>query len=174
MLLNNQNKSNTTKKHERFALEYMVDYDIIRAYKVVYDEDGTLDDVSARTAAGKLLRSIVVQTVIDREECRVIGERRLEKDMLILQVQRMYSNAMRDRDYGNAGKALDMLAKHFGFYQKHNAQKKYSPEDIKAIRNKLESHGVSFDAPNKPNVLDAANPYVIEDAIVETDKEELT
>lgn len=152
MLLANRQteKRNVEKKHERFAISYMVDFDIIRAYKEVYDEDGDMDDTIARTAGSRLLRSVIVQRIIDREECNYIAKRRLEKETVILQIQRMYTNAMRDRDYASAKGALDMLCKHLGLYAVHNRQKKYSPEDVQAIKRKLEENGVSFDAPNKP------------------------
>jgi hypothetical protein len=60
---------------------------------------------------------------------------------------------MRDRDYHSAKGALDLLMKHYGMYSKHNQQKKYSPDDIAAIRLKLEANGVSFNDVNKPKEL---------------------
>jgi hypothetical protein len=111
------------------------------------------DDV-AHKAASRLLRSVVVQRVIDEEECKYIAKKRLEKDMVVLQLQRVYTKAMADRDYASANSALDKLMKHFGMFDKHNKQKKYGPDEVAAIRSKLEAQGVMFAETNKPVMIE--------------------
>lgn len=174
MLLKNRIQFPTQKKHEAFAIEFMTDYDMVRAYKKVYDENGDMDDLVAQKAAGRLLRSVVVQEVIDRETCNYIATKRVEKDDIVKRMHRLYLESMKDRDYASAKGALDMLAKHYGLYQAHNKQKRYSADELIGLRQKLEAHGVTFSELNKPKELDASNPYMIDDAVVETDKEELT
>lgn len=169
MLLGNRPQIPTQKKHEQFAISYMVDFDLVRAYKEVYDEDGDMEDIVAHKAASRLLKSVVVQRVMDDQTCKYISEKRLEKDQIILKLQRVYYDAMMDRDYASALSALDKLAKHYGLYAVHNRQKKYSPEDVQAIKRKLEENGVSFDAPNKP--ISISTNEVIEDAQVEKQSE---
>ena len=175
MLLANRihvEKTNVVRKHELFALEYMSDYDIIRAYKHVYDENGNMDDLVAQKAGSRLLRSVVVQRVIDREECAYIAKKQLDKEMVVLQIQRVYSAAMRDRDYAAANGALDKLMKHLGLYDKHQKQKRYSADELVGIRRKLEENGVSFDAPTRPIPIENSVIEDISDA--EVTKEEVT
>lgn len=163
MMLRNSNKNNTTKKHEAFAMEYMVDYDVVRSYKAAYNDDDMEDNV-ARAAGSRLLRSVIVQKIIDQEECKYIAQKRQEKEDVVLQAQRMYYTAMRDRDYASAKGALDMLFKHYGLYNKHNKQKKYSPDDLATIRQKLEAQGVMFGEVNKPAVLESS-PLVVQEKV---------
>lgn len=175
LLTNKASDRNTAKKHELFAIEYMVDFDIIRAYKKVYDEDGTMDDIGAQKSGSRLLRSVVVQEVIDSHTCKYIATRQKDKDNVVLQMKRLYFESMRDKDYASAKGALDMLAKHYGLYHAHNRQKKYSPEDVVALRQKLEANGLSFEATNKPIQLEQHSEISsigIEDAQIVERKEE--
>lgn len=170
MLLGNRPQIPTQKKHEKFAISYMTDFDLVRAYKEVYDEDGKMEDIVAHKAAARLLKSVVVQRVMDDETCKYISQKRLEKDQVILKLQRIYYDAMRDRDYTSALGALDKLMKHFGMFQEHNKQKRYGVEEITAIRRKLEENGIQFDAPNRPLAIEDTTLGYIEDAVVEEEK----
>lgn len=153
MLLRNGTKAASERKHETFAIEYMTDYDMIRAYKAVYDTEGVMDDMAAHKSAARLLNSVLVQSVIDRETCKYIADKHEEKEAIVHKLKRVYLEAMRYKDYSSANSALDKLMKHFGLYAVHNKQRKYGPEDIAAIRQKLEANGLQFDTPNKPMIL---------------------
>ena len=144
MLLSSRTKPTVQQKHISFALEYMQDYDVIRAYKATCAVNGDdLADEDARAAGSRLLKSILVQKIIDEETCKIIAEKRLDKSVIIDRLQRVYFEAMRSKDYGAANSALDKLMKHMGMFETHNKKKRYSADEIGAIKQKLEEHMVS-------------------------------
>lgn len=156
MLLRNKETRFTPQlKHRDFAYEYLIDYDIIRAYRTVYTEE-SLDDASCLKSGSRLLRSPLVQRIIDEETCKIIAEKKLDKSLIIDRLQRVYLEAMKDRDYASANSALDKLMKHYGLYDKHQKQRRYSSEELVAIKQKLTAYGIQLDSPNKPIVIQQA------------------
>jgi hypothetical protein len=151
LLANNNSRASGRVRHERFVAEYLLDFDMVRAYKIVYcPNEDPKDEKQLTRAASKIFNSIPVQQILDREACATLAESRLERGEIVDRLHRVYLEAMRDRDYSSALSALDKLMKYYGMYVEHNKQKKYSAEDVAAIRAKLEAHGVSFQDVNRP------------------------
>lgn len=154
ILLRGRVQVSTVKKHERFAMEYLVDFDMIRAYKSVYDEDGDMEDIVAQKCANRLLRSVTVMKFIDEQECKFIGNKQLEKERVLQQLQRIYFHAMKDRDYAAANASIEKMMKHLGLYNEHQKQRRYSADELVGIRQKLEAYGISLEATNKPTIIE--------------------
>lgn len=143
------------QRHKEFAYEYLVDRDIGRAYlATVAKNENNVDEHQARKMGSRLLLTPLVQQIIDEETCKFIITKREEKEEVIKRLKRVYLQAMGDRDYPSAVSALDKLMKHYGMYEQHNKQKRYSPDDVAAIRAKLEAQGISFDDANKPKMIE--------------------
>lgn len=132
----------------------MDDFDVVRAYKKVYDEDGTMEDIVAHKAGCRLLKSVVVQKVMDDYDCKYLATKQADKERTLARLDRIFVCAMRDRDYAAANSAIDKLMKHLGMYDKHQKQKRYSADELVGIRQKLAAQGVQFEELNRPTQLE--------------------
>jgi phage terminase small subunit len=139
-------KRSLNDRQERFALEYVKDFDRLRAYR----DAGYVakNDQVAATEACRLLRNPHVYAVILKEKAKIANKLGWDADKTLIYMELVFMEAMKERDYSGAISALDKLAKHYGLYEKHNTQRKYTQDDVEKLREKLEQHGVSFERVN--------------------------
>jgi phage terminase small subunit len=135
---------NTTAndRQELFALEYVKDYDKIRAIKAAGYSVTT--EESARDAACRLLRNPTVREIINREKVKVSERVGITAAGVVARFYAAYLDADARGDLPSAISALREIGKHLGIYEKHNVQKKYSQEDVEKLKLELEQAGFDF------------------------------
>lgn len=151
-------------KYEAFVLDYMTDYDHVRAYIAILARDPNMEYKVAYKCAAKVLKMPLIQAIINRQTCKFIEGKEDEKREIVTSLKRVYLEAIADKDYIAATGALDKLMKHYNLYEKHQKSKRYSADELVGIRRKLEEQGVSFDIPNKPaSIIEGSVSEVIQD-----------
>lgn len=135
-------------RHDLFAAEYLVDFDAGAAYvRCGYE---VKDKDTAQSAGRRLLRNVRVQEVIESWKLERIKKVGSDADKTILRLQLVYLRAMECEDFTAAINALDKLCRHYGCYEKHNAQKRYTRDDLERLKTELEAAGMDFTAANMP------------------------
>ncbi len=142
-------------RHDLFAAEYLVDFDAGAAYARCGYE--VKDDDNAQSAGRRLLRNVRVQEVIEAWKLERIKKVGSDADKTILRLQLVYLRAMETDDLATAISALDKLCRHYGCYEKHNTQKRYSRDDLERLRTELEAAGMDFRAVNFPTPPPSTN-----------------
>jgi hypothetical protein len=69
---------------------------------------------------------------------------------VVTNFRNLYLEALAAKDYSAAARCLENLGKHAGIFREHNKQKRYSEEEIAAIKVKLEENGMDFTCRNAP------------------------
>lgn len=139
---------NARVRHELFAAEYLVDFDAPAAYRRAgYDVES---DESASAAGYRLLRNPVVAELVEKGRLKRIEKIGAGADTIIGRFHLIYLKAVEADDLKIALDALKELAKHYGLYERHQLQKKYTKDDLERLRAELEAAGMSFDAVNMP------------------------
>lgn len=129
-------------RQERFALEYVKDFDRARAYRAAGYT--STDEATIATESARLLRNPHVYAVVLREKARIANAMGWSAERTLMYLQFVFSEAVKDKDYSAAVSALDKIAKHYGLYLEHNKQKNYSPEDVERLKGELTAAGFDF------------------------------
>jgi hypothetical protein len=160
-----------TDMQQTFVREYLVDMNASAAY--VRAGYTAANEQVAASSAFKLLRNAQVASAIDEAQCARMDRLDLDADGVVARFRLVYLRAMTDRGYGAAIKALDNISKFLGLYERDNTQRKRSPEDVAALRVRLEMMGVDFTRKNFPAYLvgpkPGEQPKIIPDAAVIVD-----
>lgn len=141
-------KQTASDKQERFAKVYFETLDKLRAAKEAGYEFAS-DDIG-HVVASRLLRTPTVQVILDRLRTQACDKASINGATVITRLFAVYLAAMDEKDFSAAVSALDKIGKHLGIYERHNAQKKYSQEDVERLRGELEAAGFSFARVNFP------------------------
>jgi phage terminase small subunit len=141
-------ESKLSDKQERFAMEYVKDFDRERAYKDAGYSSDKMTTIAVECC--RLLKNPRVQVVIIREKARMAERIGLDAEGVVRNFMAVYMEAYKCRDWGSAISALKELAKHYGIYEVHNKQKKYSPADIEKLKEELTKVGFDFNRINFP------------------------
>lgn len=135
-------KTSLNVRQERFALEYLVDFDPGAAYlRAGY---GAKDAETAASAGRRLLRNVRVRDLIDRENLKVLDRAGVTAEATVLRLHLCYLEAMRTGQLAVAVSALKELGKHFGIFQKHQRAKRYTQDDVERLRAELTAAGFDF------------------------------
>lgn len=107
-----------TDKQKRFCEEYVVDLNGTQAaIRAGYSEKG------ARVNAAKLLTKTNIQERISRLKEQRSEETGVTAEWVVQEIKKQYDIAVGYDDSPNALKALNMLGKHAGIYDKDNRQR---------------------------------------------------
>ena len=100
-------------KEERFCQEYVIDYNgtkaAIRAGYKVSD---------AANRATRLLKKAEVSARVHELEKEMAERLALSQDYVVLQLMRRYNECIEQNDNKNALKALELMGKHLGMFEK--------------------------------------------------------
>lgn len=128
---------------ERYAASGKVDESYMQAYPNVTNK------LVASASGSRLLKDVRVVEYLNELKAEAQERTGLTVDWLIQQMRALYTAAMSGEDYNAAGQALNMLAKHLGAYEVHNAQKtRYTQEDVERLRNELKEKGFDLNRLN--------------------------
>ena len=134
------------ERQERFVLEYMTDYNRVRAY---YAAGYTAtSDENAASEACRLLKNPKVQAFVLNQKAIIAGRLGMKAERLALYFQVVYMEAMKVGDHASAVAALDRIAKHLGWYAADNKQKngeRMSEAERTKLKAELEAAGFNFD-----------------------------
>ncbi len=137
-----------TDRQERFALEYVIDYDRNRAVRAAGYTCET--DADCASMACKLLKNPKVNAIVLQAKAKVAERMGLNAERTVQYLLVVFMEAMKANDFGSAVSALRELGKHHGIYDAHNKQKKYTREDADRLKRELEQNGFSFERVNYP------------------------
>jgi len=141
--------SSTRMKHELFAHEYLLDFDAGAAYRRAgYEVES--DDV-AQSSGRRLLRNPLVLEIVEKGRLDRVAKIGAGADTIIGRFHLVYLRAIEVDDLVTALSALKELAKHYGLYERHQLQKKYTKDDLERLKTELEAAGMSFDVANMPD-----------------------
>lgn len=129
-------------RQETFARLYAATGDakssLLEAGYVVKSDD------AVRDARNRLLRHPLVMAIVDEVHTKMIEKHTMTAETVMLRFKLVYLQAMRCQDWGSAISALREVAKFYGLYEKHNAQKKYTQADVEKLKAELEAAGMDF------------------------------
>ncbi len=139
---------NSRLRYELFAQEYLVDFDAGAAYRRAgYEVES---DGSAYAGGYRLLRNVIVNELIEAARLKRIEKIGAGADTIIGRFHLIYLKAVEADDLKIALDALKELAKHYGLYERHQLQKRYSKDDLERLRTELTAAGFDFNATNMP------------------------
>lgn len=138
------------QRQEKFARLYAATGDAKAALlEAGYD---LKSDDAVRDARNRLLRHPLVMAIVDEVHSKAIEKYSMTAETVVLRFKLVYLQAMRDQDWGSAISALREIAKFYGLYERHNAQKRYTQADVEKLRAELEAAGMDFTRVNfKPS-----------------------
>lgn len=128
-----------TPRKMAFVVEYLRDYDLLRAFKAAgYKTKGK----NQRSMAYRLMRDPRIMHMINDEQLKIMQATGIDRENTVQRMHLQYLEARRDGDHGNAIKALVEIGKVLGIYEAHNRQKSnYSPADIERMKKELKEVG---------------------------------
>lgn len=103
-----------TPKQARFVERYLISLNGSLSYKEAYPH--VKNDKTAKAAASRLLTNVNVGGAIAQAQMERQERTRVTQDTVINDLTRISRKAEADRRYGDALKALEMLAKHVGLF----------------------------------------------------------
>ncbi len=122
---------------------------------------------SVNTQFCRLLADFRIKSLIDEIRTKIAAAHGMDKTGIMNRLKSVYMAAYADGDWGAAVAALDKLGKIFGIYEVDNKQKRYSVEDVEAIRARLAENGVDLSEPHKPVVRQLDNDKNVDNGLVE-------
>lgn len=138
-----------TEKQKRFSEHYAISNDKEEAMR--FAGYSWADDQSFYSQVSKLLKHPKIVVYVDEVRARIAAEHGMTRDGVMNRFKSIYLAAVEDRDWPSAVAALREMGKIFGVYEVHQKQKRYSADEIAAVKKRLEENGVSFAEPNKPS-----------------------
>ncbi len=136
-----------TRKQQKFVAEYPKDCNGTQA--------AIRAGYSPRTAneqAAQLLAKLSIREAIDTALKSRAERTKIDADWVVTNFRNLYLEALAAMDYAAAARCLENLGKHVGVFREHNRQKRdYSPEEVAAIRARLEAAGMDFRCVNAPS-----------------------
>ena len=135
-------ESKVTDRQERFALEYAIDFDRLRALKAAGYTPKDYDN--AHSMAAQLLKNPKVNAIVLEAKARYAEALKLDAAKTVMCLQVVYMEAMAHKDWHAAVAALRELGKHHGIYEKHQKQKSYTQDDVERLKKELEQAGFDF------------------------------
>lgn len=148
--VNPRSERKVNPRQELFALEYCKDFDRVRAIKAAGYNCNSYS--AAHEAACRLLKNPKVYSIVIAEKARIAERLKLNAEGTVRYLQLVVMEAIRDRDWRGAVMALREIGKHYGIYEKHNKQTKYTVDDIERLKTELTQAGFNFDWVNyKPS-----------------------
>ena len=100
-------------KEERFCLEYVIDYNGTRAAtKAGYKE------TDAANRAHRLLRKAEIAARVRELEKELADRLALSQEEVVIQLRQQYEECKAEKDHKNALKALELMGKHLGMFEK--------------------------------------------------------
>jgi phage terminase small subunit len=145
-----------TDRQERFVRHFAVSNDRDEALKYAGFKVTTPESASATVS--RLLSNVKVKGLLDDIRAKVAAEHGMDRDGVMNRLKVVYLAAFEAKDYSGAVSALRELGKIFGCYEVHQQQKRYSPEEVAAIKLRLEEAGMSFEEVHRPKALTVVNP----------------
>ena len=128
---------------ENYAKTGKVDDSYMSAYPNVTNR------LTASASGSRLLKDVRVSEYVRKLREKAEERTGLTVDWLTQQMRELYNRAIEAEDYSAAGQALNMLAKHLGFYETHNTQKRgYTQEDVERLKNELKEKGFDLNRLN--------------------------
>ena len=101
------------KKEERFCQEYVIDYNGTQAaIRAGYKES------DAANRATRLLRKAEVSARVHELEKEIAERLGLSQDYVVIQLVQRYEECREQKDAKNALKALELIGKHLGMFEK--------------------------------------------------------
>lgn len=145
-----------TDQQERFALEYLKDFDRLRAlaaagYKVTNVK-------SAQATASYLLNLPNVRTLVSRKKMELAEQMGMDAANTLGYMKAVFVDAFSVGDYSGAIRALTEIGRVYGIYEADNTQRRKSPEDIARMKAQLEAMGMDFTRKNFPPHLVGVPP----------------
>lgn len=112
-----------TRKQEAFALAYIKTGNASAAYRTVYDA-GNMAAPSINVAASRVLKNAKVALRVAELRAPALAKAAMDAQETILEIVRI-ARAVPDEPlrYADKLRALDMLAKRFGIYERDNKQR---------------------------------------------------
>lgn len=105
--------SDLKKKEERFCQEYVIDYNGTQAaIRAGYKES------DAANRATRLLRKAEVSARVHELEKEIAERLGLSQDYVVIQLVQRYEECREQKDAKNALKALELIGKHLGMFEK--------------------------------------------------------
>jgi hypothetical protein len=131
-------KRRLTEKQQRFVDQYLIDLNGTRAYKSAYP--AVKKDATASQAASRMLRNVKVQVALAVAQRRRQERTEINQDMVIKDLLRIARKAEEAERYGDALRAIEMLAKHL---------RMFDPESVNLNLNTPPVVNVVFTKPQK-------------------------
>lgn len=103
-------------KEERFCQEYVIDYNGTQAaIRAKYKPS------DAANRASRLLKKAEVSARIHELEKEMAQRLAISQDFVMIQLMQRYEECRKQRDNKNALKALELMGKHLGMFEKQKA-----------------------------------------------------
>lgn len=100
-------------KEERFCREYVIDYNGTQAaIRAGYNQ------ADAANRAYRLVRKAEIAARVRELEKELAERLALSQDQVVLQLKRQYDECVAEKDRKNALKALELMGKHLGMFEK--------------------------------------------------------
>lgn len=100
-------------KEERFCLEYVIDYNGTQAaIRAGYKEE------DAANRAYRLTRKAEIAARVRELEKELADRLGLSQEQVVLQLKKQYDECQAEKDHKNALKALELMGKHLGMFEK--------------------------------------------------------
>lgn len=100
-------------KEERFCQEYVIDYNGTQAaIRAGYNP------ADAANRAYRLMKKAEISARVRELEKELAERLALSQDQVVLQLKRQYDECVAEKDRKNALKALELMGKHLGMFEK--------------------------------------------------------
>ena len=107
-----------TPKQAQFVQEYIIDLNATAAAKRAGYSEKT-----AKSQGQRLLTKVDVQRAVQAAKDRRAQKTGIDKEYVVTNLKGIAEKAMAKSDYSNAIRALDLLGRHTGAFEKDNKQK---------------------------------------------------
>jgi hypothetical protein len=148
-----------TLQQERFVLEYLSDFNTLRALRAAGYTFKT--DADGRSRASYLLSLPHIAVVVAKKKAEIAEKLGLDAVNCLKYFRLVFLEALTDRDFTNANRSLENVAKILGLYEKNNVQRRperLSPEELARLKAELEMRGFDFTRRNFPAHLVGVRP----------------
>ena len=115
-------------KEERFCQEYVIDYNGTKAAIRAGYNPG-----DAANRAYRLMKKAEIAARVRELEKELADRLALSQEQVVLQLKKQYDECQAEKDHKNALKALELMGKHLGMFEKTNPGEAQAGEKLEDV-----------------------------------------